>query len=69
MPVAVEVARIGYVGVELAGYGSPNSAAQVRQVLDDNGLKVAGSHAPIDALEGDLNRVLDESALRNLGAC
>jgi sugar phosphate isomerase/epimerase len=59
--VAADVARIGYAGVELAGYGNLKTAAEVRRVLDDHGLKVAGSHAPIEALETDLNRVLDEN--------
>jgi sugar phosphate isomerase/epimerase len=56
-----EVARMGYAGVELAGYGNLESAAEVRKVLDDHGLKVAGSHAPIEQLESDLARVLDEN--------
>ena len=57
-----EIARIGYAGVELAGYGDLKTAAEVRRVLDDNGLKVAGSHASIEALEADVNRVLDDNA-------
>jgi sugar phosphate isomerase/epimerase len=57
-----EVARIGYAGVELAGYGNLKTAAEVRRVLDDNGLKVAGSHASIEALEADVDRVLDDNA-------
>jgi sugar phosphate isomerase/epimerase len=56
-----EVARMGYAGVELAGYGNLKSPSEVRKVLDDHGLKVAGSHAPIERLETDLNRVLDEN--------
>jgi sugar phosphate isomerase/epimerase len=59
--VIAEVARIGYAGVELAGYGNLKTAAEVRKVLDAHGLKVAGSHAPIETLESDLNRVLDEN--------
>ena len=61
--VARDVARIGYAGVELAGYGNLQTAAEVRKVLDDHGLAVAGSHAPIDALERDLGRVLDDNEL------
>ncbi len=46
------VAKIGYQGVEFAGYyGVP--ATQIRIVLDDNGLKVAGSHTNLDTLIGD----------------
>ena len=61
--VATELARMGYAGVELAGYGNLQSAAEVRRVLDDHGLRVAGSHAPIEALERDLGRVLDDNAV------
>jgi sugar phosphate isomerase/epimerase len=60
--VAEQVARIGYAGVELAGFGNLQSAEEVRRVLDGLGLVVCGSHAPIDALESDLNRVLDANA-------
>lgn len=56
-----QVAAIGYTGVELAGYGNLKSAVEVRKALDDNNLKVAGSHVGIDALEKELNRVMDES--------
>ena len=59
--VAAELARMGYAGVELAGYGNLKTAAQVRRVLDDHGLNVAGSHAPIEALETELGRVLDDN--------
>lgn len=55
-----EVARIGYAGVELAGYGNLTTAKDVRKALDDAGLKLAGAHVGIDALEKDLPRVLDD---------
>lgn len=38
-----QVAKIGYEGVEFAGFFG-HSAADIRKALDDNGLKCAGSH-------------------------
>lgn len=48
----VKVAAMGYAGVEFAGYHGA-SAADVRKVLDDNGLKVAGTHAGLNTLQDD----------------
>ena len=56
-----QVAQIGYAGVELAGWGNLKSVGEVKKVLDDNNLKLAGSHIGIDGLEKDLNKVLDEN--------
>jgi len=56
------VADIGYRFVELAGYGNLKTASEVKKVLNDNGMGVSGAHAGIEALEADLNKVLDESA-------
>jgi sugar phosphate isomerase/epimerase len=56
-----EVAKIGYRNVELAGFGNLKTAAEVKKVLDDNGIKVSGAHAAIDQLEKDLPRILDEA--------
>src|SRR5436853_835239 len=53
-----EVAKIGYAGVEFAGTGGL-SAAELRRLLNDLNLRVAGSHTGLDALEGDLNAALD----------
>jgi sugar phosphate isomerase/epimerase len=47
-----EVARMGYQGVEFAGYHN-FTAADVRKMLDDNGLKAAGTHIGIPTLLGD----------------
>jgi len=46
------VAKMGYAGVEFAGYYG-RSAAELRQRLDDLGLKVAGTHIGLDTLLGD----------------
>lgn len=46
------VAKMGYVGVEFAGYYG-HSAEDVRKMLDDNGLICCGGHLGIDTLLGD----------------
>lgn len=43
------IAALGYEGVEFAGYHGYGSA-DLRRMLDDLGLKVAGSHLPLEAL-------------------
>jgi sugar phosphate isomerase/epimerase len=56
-----QVAAIGYKSVEMAGYGNLKSAAEAKKALDDAGLSVAGTHAPIEQLEQDIARVLDDN--------
>jgi sugar phosphate isomerase/epimerase len=46
------VAQMGYDGVEFAGFYG-HDAANVRRMLDENGLKVAGAHVPLSTLVGD----------------
>lgn len=46
------IAKMGYQGVEFAGYHN-FSATDVRKMLDDNGLKAAGTHTGIASLLGD----------------
>jgi len=46
------VARMGYEGVEFAGYHG-RSAQELRKMLDDLGLKVAGTHIGLNTLLGD----------------
>lgn len=46
------VAKMGYQGVEFAGYYG-KSAAELRKILDDNGLKCCGTHTGLDTLTGD----------------
>ena len=46
------VAKMGYEGVEFAGYHG-RSAAELRQMLDDLGLKCAGTHLGLETLLGD----------------
>ena len=42
----------GYEAVEFAGYYG-RSAAELRTLLDDNGLRCCGTHIGLDTLEGD----------------
>lgn len=59
------VAEMGYVGVEFAGYHG-RDAAELRRMLDDVGLRVAGDHTRIETLMGDeLARTVEFS--RTLG--
>lgn len=56
------VAKMGYAGVELAGYGNldgPQAAAAVKAA----GLRVSGMHVGIAALRADLSRVACEALL------
>ncbi len=46
------VAKIGYQHVEFAGYYD-RSAKELRQMLDDNGLKACGTHTPYESVQGD----------------
>ena len=57
--VLKKVAKMGYAGVEFAGYhGLP--AAELRNILDDLGLKVAGTHLGVDSLLGaEFRKTLD----------
>ncbi len=46
------VAKMGYQGVEFAGYYNYD-AKDLRKLLDDNGLKCCGTHTQLDTLLGD----------------
>jgi hypothetical protein len=46
------VAKMGYMGVEFAGYYD-RSAKDLRKMLDDNGLVCCGTHTALDTLLGD----------------
>lgn len=50
--VLAQVAKLGFKGVEFAGYYG-HEAPAVRKMLDDNGLKVAGTHIGLDTLLGE----------------
>lgn len=46
------VAKMGYTHVEFAGFFG-HSAEEVRTMLDNNGLKVSGTHSLLNELDGD----------------
>src|SRR5262245_58264910 len=46
------VAKMGYKGVEFAGYHG-RDAKTLRKLLDDVGLKCCGTHIQLDTLQGD----------------
>jgi sugar phosphate isomerase/epimerase len=49
-----EIAKMGYQGVEFAGYyGWENKPHDLRKLLDDNGLKCCGTHTALDTILGD----------------
>ena len=48
--VLASVAKIGYKGVEFAGYHG-RSAKDLRQMLEDNGLVACGTHTPLDSIQ------------------
>jgi sugar phosphate isomerase/epimerase len=56
------VSKIGYPGVELAGYGNLDAKA-AKVALDAAGLQVAGLHVGIGDLRTDLNAVINEALL------
>ncbi|MCC6728510.1 MAG: sugar phosphate isomerase/epimerase [Chthonomonadales bacterium] len=56
-----KVADLGYAGVELAGTGGL-AAAELRRLLGDLGLQVAGSHVGMEQLAGGLPAALDYNA-------
>ncbi|MBN1126663.1 MAG: TIM barrel protein, partial [Sedimentisphaerales bacterium] len=70
LPGTIEkVAKMGYEGVEFAGYYD-YSAKDLRKMLDDNGLKCCGTHTQMTTLEGDnlagtieFNKILDNKYL------
>src|SRR5574340_1781866 len=46
------VGKMGYQGVEFAGYHGRN-AKDLRKLLDDNGLRCGGTHTALNTLTGD----------------
>ncbi|HEX2781419.1 MAG TPA: sugar phosphate isomerase/epimerase [Gemmatimonadaceae bacterium] len=58
------VAQIGYTEVEFAGYFD-KTPAQIRAILDQNGLTAPSSHVPLQMLQGDLAGVI--AAAKTIG--
>jgi len=55
LPVVLQaLAKMGYRGVEFAGYyGWEGKPAELRKLLDDNGLKCCGTHTDLETVTGD----------------
>jgi sugar phosphate isomerase/epimerase len=67
------VAKIGYKGIEFAGYYG-RSAKELRQLLDDNGLVAWGTHTPYESvlpnkLKGTIEFNKVEMAFRAYDPC
>ncbi|HEV2072110.1 MAG TPA: hypothetical protein VGR29_00575, partial [Thermomicrobiales bacterium] len=60
-----EIARIGYAGVEIAGFYG-HSASDVKSMLDRYGLKAFSAHIPAAQFEGDIESVVSD--LTTIGA-
>ncbi|PPG53554.1 xylose isomerase [Rathayibacter sp. AY2B3] len=58
-----ELGRIGYSEIEFAGYTQGNVGAitpqQIRQLLDDNGLRAVGSHVGTNLLRSELGKQIE----------
>ncbi|MBZ9685426.1 sugar phosphate isomerase/epimerase [Clostridium estertheticum] len=52
------VAKIGYSGVEFAGYGGLSSS-ELKALLRELGLKVCGSHVSLDELTKNIDNVIE----------
>ncbi|MDQ0253242.1 sugar phosphate isomerase/epimerase [Evansella vedderi] len=54
-----KVAELGFDGVEFAGfYGLPPT--EVKEILDNLGLKAASSHVPLDQFKNNLEQVIED---------
>lgn len=59
----MELGKLGYKGVELAGYGNLKTAAEVRKAADDAGVVISGAHVGPDALLNETSKVLEDQAV------
>lgn len=59
------VAKMGYTGVEFAGFQG-HSAADVKAMLDKYGLQAFAAHIPVTQFEGDIESVVSD--LTTIGA-
>jgi sugar phosphate isomerase/epimerase len=65
-----ELARMGYDGVEFAGYSQgqvgPITVEEIRELLDDNGLRAVGTHVGLNAWRNQLELELDRAEILGL---
>lgn len=57
-----KVAELGFDGVEFAGFGGL-TAEEVKVLLDEYGLQAAASHVPLEELENNLAKVIEEQKI------
>ncbi|WBL15822.1 MULTISPECIES: sugar phosphate isomerase/epimerase family protein [Sutcliffiella] len=57
-----KVAQLGFDGVELAGYGGM-SVTELKSLLDELGLQAPSSHVPLEQLEKNLDKVIEEQKI------
>lgn len=55
-----QLKEIGLGAVELAGFGNLKTAAEVRKVLDDLGMKASGMHVAIEVMEQTPDQALED---------
>ncbi|WP_173915532.1 sugar phosphate isomerase/epimerase [Halobacillus sp. Marseille-Q1614] len=53
-----KVADLGFAGVEFAGLGS-YTASEMKQLLDELGLKAVSSHVPLEQIKNNLTQVIE----------
>jgi sugar phosphate isomerase/epimerase len=62
-----ELSRMGYEGVEFAGYTQnqvgPITVEQIRELLEDNGLKAVGTHVGLNGWRNQLELELDRAEI------
>lgn len=56
-----KLAGMGFVGVELAGYGSCSNAKSTADAIKSAGLVASGMHVPIDPLKNNLKTVIEDA--------
>ncbi len=59
-----KVRQIGYTAVQVSGIG-PIPPAEVKSIVDDNGLMICNTHIAFERLTNDLPAVIDEHKLWN----
>jgi sugar phosphate isomerase/epimerase len=57
-----KVAELGFDGVEFAGFGGL-TAEEVKVLLDEYGLQAAACHVPLEELENNLAKVIEEQKI------
>lgn len=56
------VAGVGYTQLEFAGYYD-QSAAQLKKIMDSEGLSSPSAHVPLDVMQNDLDKVIEQAVV------